>query len=78
MTYKLNDEYKKIKSPIILQYCGQEIHLDKGKDLLNLEFDESFVIEEVYAEDSKIIMILRRTKFNPIADWTDDKNVSFF
>lgn len=78
MTYKLNSELKKIKSPIVLLLCDQELRFNNGTELAEKEFNKPYIIDTITAKDSVVFITVLEKDNMPTTDWSDEKEVSFF
>lgn len=78
MTYKLNNEVKKIKSPIVLLLCDQELRFNNGIELAKKEFDTPYTIDTITAKDSVVFITVLEKENMPTTDWSKDKDISFF
>lgn len=78
MTYKLNNGIKKIQSPIVLLFCGQELRFSNGTKLAEKEFDKPYVIDEITAKDSLVFITVSEKDNMPLTDWSDEREISFF
>lgn len=78
MTYKLNNEVKKIKSPIVLLLFNQELRFNNGTELAEKEFDKPYIIDNITAKESVVFITVLEKDNMPTTDWTDEKEVSFF
>lgn len=60
MTYKLNPEVSKIKSPVILRIEGGESSVDKiyadGAELANAIFEKNYVVRSLAAQGDVIVL----------------------
>lgn len=77
MTYYLNSDVSKIKSPIVLNINEQELHFKNGKALAEYEFDKKYEIVSIKAVDSAIHAKVKEKSLLPTEDWTK-KEISFF
>ena len=78
MTYKLNNEVKKINSPIVLLLCDQELRFNNGTELAEKEFDKPYIIDNITAKDSVVFIAVSEKDNMPTTDGIDEKEVSFF
>lgn len=78
MTYKLNSELKKIKSPIVLLLCDQELRFNNGAELAEKEFNKPYIIDTITAKDSVVFITVLEKDNMPTTDGIDEKEVSFF
>ena len=58
MTYYLDPEVKKIKSPIILCVDGKETAYANGQALSKCSFEKRFAIRSVTARDNQVVIVL--------------------
>lgn len=77
MTYYMDSDVSKIKSPIILNIDEQELHFENGKALAEYEFDKKYEIVSIEAVGNTILAIAKEKSLLPIEDWTK-KELSFF
>lgn len=59
MTYYLDSEVRKIKSPIILCVDDQEIPFENGQALSMKRFDIRYAVESITAKDNQIVIVLQ-------------------
>ena len=59
MTYYLDSEVRKIKSPVILCVDKQEISFEIGQALSMKRFDKRYAIESITAIDNQIVIVLQ-------------------
>ena len=59
MTYYLDSEVRKIKSPIILSVDKQESFFENGQALSMKRFDKRYAIESITAKDNQILIVLQ-------------------
>lgn len=78
MTYKLNSEVKKIKSPIVLLLCDQELRFNNGTELAEKEFNKPYIIDAITAKGSVVFITVLEKDNMPMTDGIDEKEVSFF
>ena len=78
MTYKLNNEVKKINSPIVLLLFNQELRFNNGIELAKKEFDKPYIIDTITAKDSVVFITVLEKENMPTTDWSKDKDISFF
>ncbi len=78
MTYKLNNEVKKIKTPVVLLLCDQELRFNNGAELAEKEFEQPYIIDTITAKDSLVYITVLEKDNMPTTDWSDEKEVSFF
>lgn len=78
MTYKLNNEVKKINSPIVLLLCDQELRFNNGAELAEKKFDKPYIIDTITAKDSVVFIAVSEKDNMPTTDGIDEKEVSFF
>ena len=78
MTYKLNNEVKKINSPIVLLLCDQELRFNNGAELAEKEFNKPYIIDTITAKDSVVFITVLEKDNMPTTDWSKDKDISFF
>ena len=79
MTYKLNPELKKIRSPVTLIFPdGTEKNFASGAEIVNAVFDKKYLISEITAEDSKIRLKLLEQQGKPAINWCGEEAMSFF
>ncbi len=78
MTYKLNSELKKIKSPIVLLLCDQELRFNNGTELAEKEFNKPYIIDTITAKDNVVFITVLEKDNMPTTDGIDEKEVSFF
>ena len=79
MTYKLNPELRKIRSPATLIFPdGTEKYFESGAEIANAVFDKRYVITEIMAEDSMIKLKLMEQQGKTTINWNREEVVSFF
>lgn len=79
MTYKLNPELRKIRSPIILVFPdGTEKFLTSGAMIANAVFDKRYDTAEITAKDNMIRLKLIDQQDMPTINWIGEEAVSFF
>ena len=77
MTYRLNLELKKIKSPVHIT-APMELEFENGEELCNYNFDKYYLIESIFAKDSIIeIALVENIQINT-TNWAGEEQVSFF
>ena len=76
MTYKLNCELKKIKSPIRI-VSPIKLEFENGKDLCEYSFDKYYLIDGISAKDSVLeIVLIENIQINT-TNWIGEEQ-SFF
>ena len=80
MTYKLNQEVKKIASPITIRFDGSDdvLSFANGTALADACFEKNYLIESVAAKDSTIEITLRENDMVNVVNWVGEEAVSFF
>lgn len=78
MTYKLNNEVKKINSPIVLLLCDQELRFNNGVELAEKEFFKPYIIDSITAKGSVVFITVLEKDNMPTTDGINEKEVSFF
>ena len=79
MTYKMNPELRKIRSPVTLIFPDStEKNFESGSEIVNVVFDKRYVITEITAEDSKIRLELVEQQDKPAINWCGEETISFF
>ena len=70
MTYKLNPEVRKIKSPVTLIFPdGIEKIFKSGSEVASAVFDKHYIITEITAEDSKIKLRPIEQAIRAVVNW---------
>ena len=78
MTYRLNPEVCKIKSPILLRGAGADRTYSSGAELEKEDFSVNYIINSIEAEGSIVIItVSENLKINAI-NWIGEEAVSFF
>ena len=75
--YKMDPIVKKISSEIVVCIGGQKLEYCSGIELSKAQFDKRYVIDRIYAENERIIIVLKEADINS-TDWCQDKDVGFF
>ena len=84
MTYKLNPEVSKIKSPVILQIENGESSANKiyadGTELANTVFEKHYVVVSLVAQKSSILLTVRENRTVNNTNWIGEEmtECSFF
>ena len=83
MTYKLNPEVCKIRSPIVLYFLGEDLperNYADGVELSMELFEKNYIIEAITATGNVIAVSVRENQKLNEARWAkaDEKTVSFF
>lgn len=80
MTYKLNPELRKIRSPVILIFPDStEKNFESRSEIANAVFDKRYVITEITAEDSNIkLKLMEQQDKRAVVNWIGEEAVSFF
>ena len=75
--YKIDPIVKKISSEIVVCTGDQNLEYCSGIELSKAQFDKRYVIDMIYAENERIIIVLKEADINS-TDWCQDKDVGFF
>jgi hypothetical protein len=75
--YKIDPIVKKISSKIVVCTGDQTLEYCSGIELSKAQFDKRYVIDRIYAENERIIIVLKEVDINS-TDWCQDKDVGFF
>lgn len=80
MTYKLNPEVKKIRSPVVVKFSHQaaEMSFASGAALADAVFDRNYLIESLAAEGDSIVLTVRENDTINAVNWVGEEAVSFF
>ena len=78
MKYRLNPSINKIISSIILIYDEQEVEFASGKDAADTEFDKNYIVKSLFAQDDKIVIVLKENDAVNNTNWVGEEQVSFF
>ena len=78
MKYKLNPAIGKITSPVILSIGDEKIEYPSGQSAVDSEFDKNYLVDSLFAQDNKIIVILKENKNINNTSWVGEEQVSFF
>lgn len=82
MTYRLNPEVEKIKSPIILQIPGEKrtLRFTDGPELASALFETNYLIESLTAQDDAVLLVIRRNDKVNDTSWFvgSQSSLSFF
>lgn len=77
MTYKLNPEIEKIKTSVLLILPdGSRQEYRSGAEAAAAVFDRHYVIDEIRAVDSRIIILVTELKPMPTS-WTGEEQTFF-
>ncbi len=71
MTYRIEQFVRKIASPIIAEYEDHRAMYGSGDDFANSIQDKPYVIERIYAEESKIVIRLNINNSINDTSWSD-------
>ena len=78
MTYKLNPQLEKIRSPITLAFPdGSRAEYQSGMDVTSEVFEKKYLITSMRAIENCIEIILEEASVNEI-NWIGEEAVSFF
>ena len=79
MKYKIMRDFRLVTCPIIVKVGSNELTFPNGITLMQHEFDKRYLVQEITAEDGKIIVRLSEDK-SPVSacNYAMDENVSFF
>ena len=75
--YKIDPIVKKSSSKIVVCTGDQKLEYCSGIELSKAQFDKRYVIDRIYAENERIIIVLKEAEINS-TDWCQDKDVGFF
>lgn len=75
--YEIDPIVKKISSEIVVCTGDQKLEYCSGIELSKAQFDKRYVIDRIYAENERIIIVLKEADINS-TDWCQDKDVGFF
>lgn len=75
--YKIDPIVKKISSEIVVCTGDQKLEYCSGIELSKAQFDKRYVIDGIYAENERIIIVLKEADINS-TDWCQDKDIGFF
>ena len=79
MTYKLNPELRKIRSPVTLIFPdGMEKNFESGREIANAVFDKHYLIDEIKADGNVIKLKLMEQARAAVVNWNGEEAVSFF
>ena len=77
MTYKLNSEVSKIKSPVILRIKGGESPTDKiyadGTELANAVFERNYVVSSLVARENVIVLTVKKNLCVNNTNWIGEE-----
>lgn len=77
MTYKLNPEVSKIKSPIILQIENGESSTDTmyadGIELANAVFEKNYVVASLVAQKNSILLTVKENQTVNNTNWIGEE-----
>ena len=77
MTYKLNPSIARITSPLILTLPdGSKREYENGEQAAEAVFDRHYVIDEISAVDSRIVISVTELKPMPTS-WTGEEQTFF-
>ena len=78
MTYKLNPELRKLRSPVVLVFPdGETRAFENGTAVTEAVFDRSYQLEALRARDG-VIEVKLAERAAPDMSWCGDEPVSFF
>ena len=79
MKYKIMRDFRLVTCPIIVKVESNELNFPNGITLMQHEFDNRYLVQEITAEGGKIIVRLSEDK-SPVSvsNYAMDENVSFF
>lgn len=78
MTYKIEDFVKKITVPVVLKYDGVTKEFVDGAKVCEYVFSKYMCVNEIKAEEGKVILILKENTDQLKCDWCGNEQQSFF
>lgn len=75
MTYKLNPEVSKIKSPVLLRIKGvesSELYAD-GAELANATFEKNYVVRSLVARENVIVLTVEENRRINATNWIGEE-----
>lgn len=68
MSFYLDNEVRKIQSPIILSIGDREMNFENGEALSVYRFEKRYAIDAVSAQDNRIVITLKDGVMSPNPD----------
>ena len=68
MSFYLDNEVRKIQSPIILSIGDREMNFENGEALSVYRFEKRYAIDAVSAQDNRIVITLKDGVMSPNTD----------
>lgn len=78
MTYSLPESIKYISCPVILIIDNQELRFDNGTLAIERKFDKYYLIGEMFASGSEIVVRLKVNDYINSTNWCGKEQVSYF
>ena len=78
MTYFLPGSIQYISCPVVLLIDGQEFRFDNGISAIEYQFDKSYLIDRMYAQNDEIVVLLKENEQINDINWCGEEQVSFF
>ncbi len=76
--YKLNPEYAKIISPIIVCVDGVEKCFENGGELAEYRFEKNYIVHSIKAVENSIVLTLSENNQSMSSNWISEEAISFF
>lgn len=77
MTYKLNPEVSKIKSPVILQIKDVESSAEKlyadGEELASATFERNYVVSSLVARENTVVLAVEENQRINATNWIGEE-----
>ena len=68
MTFYLDNEVRKIQSPIILCVGDRKMSFENGAELSEYCFEKRYAIDAVSAQDNRIVITIKDGVMSPVPD----------
>ncbi len=78
MTYKLNPEIEKIRSPVVIVFeDGRKREFKDGKSAASAIFEKHYIVTCIKAINDIVELTITENK-GPEINWIGEENISFF
>ncbi len=77
MTYYLNQELKKVISPVVVKMDGGEMTFRNGAELCAHSFSKPYTVNSIQAVEGAVEIVLTERKSTD-TNWIGEEPVSFF
>lgn len=78
LTYKVEQSVRKISSPIVVKIGTEEMHFTNGSELAEYKFDRSYVITDLSAKESTVVITLAENEKVNDTNWVGEEQTGFF